>query len=135
MAQENVEAFNRATAAFDRQDFESMLEELDAAVEWYDAVPMLLGGEATVYRGHRGVRNLWRELDDVFEKRRVEYTEIRDLGDRVLAAGRLYARGKGSGAEVESPYCIVCDFQNGKAIRVRTFLDADEALEAAGLRE
>ena len=135
MSQENVEAFNRAVDAFDRQDFEAMLEELDAAVEWYDAAPMLLGGEATVYRGHEGVRDLWRDLDDVFEARRVEYTEIRDLGGRVLATGRLHARGKGSGAEVESPYGIVCDFENGKAIRVRTFLDADKALEAAGLSE
>ena len=72
MSQENVEAFNRAVDAFDRQDFEAMLEELDAAVEWYDAVPMMLGGKATVYRGHEGVRDLWRDLDDVFEERRVE---------------------------------------------------------------
>ncbi len=135
MSQENVEAFNRAVDAFDRQDFEAMLEELDAAVEWYDAVPMLLGGEATVYRGHEGVRNLWLDLDDAFEERGVEFPEIRNLGDRVLATGRLHARGKGSGAEVESPYAIVCDFENGKAIRIRTFLDADEALEAAGLSE
>jgi ketosteroid isomerase-like protein len=135
MSQESLEAFNRAVEAFDRQDFEALLEELGAAVEWYDAAPMLLGGEATVYRGQEGVRNLWRDLDDVFEERRVEYTEVRDLGDRVLATGRLHARGKRSGAEVESPYGIVCDFENGKAIRVRTFLDADETLEAAGLSE
>ena len=88
-----------------------------------------------MYRGHEGVRDLWRDLDDAFEARRVEYTEIRELGGRVLATGRLHARGKGSGAEVESPYGIVCDFENGKAIRVRTFLDADKALEAAGLSE
>ena len=29
MSQANVEAFNRAVDAFDRQDFEGMLEELD----------------------------------------------------------------------------------------------------------
>jgi ketosteroid isomerase-like protein len=135
MSQANVEAFNRAVDAYDRQDFEAMLEELDAAVEWHDAVPMMLGGKATVYRGHEGVRDLWRDLEDAFEERRVAFPEIRDLGDRVLAAGRLHARGKGSGAEAESPYCVICDFENGKAIRVRTYLDAAEALEAAGLSE
>ena len=70
---EHVEAFNRAVHAFDRQDFEAMLEELDAAVEWHDAVPMTLGGKATVYRGHEGVRDLWRDLYDIFEERRVEF--------------------------------------------------------------
>ncbi len=96
MSRENVEVFNRAVDAFDRQDFEAMLGALDAAVEWHDAVPMMLGGRATVYRGHEGVRDLWRDLDDVFEERRVGFAEIRDLGDRVLATGRLHARGKGA---------------------------------------
>jgi ketosteroid isomerase-like protein len=135
MSQENAETFKRAVDAFDRQDFEAMLEELDAAVEWYDAVPMMLGGKATVYRGHEGVRDLWRDLDDVFEERRVEFADVREVGDRVLATGRLYARGKGSGAEAESPYCVVCGFEKGKVIRVRTYLDPKEALEAAGLSE
>jgi len=135
MSQENVESFNRAVDAFDRQDFEAMLEELDAAVEWYDAVPMMLGGKTTVYRGHDGVRDLWRDLDDVWEERRVEFAEIREVGDRVLATGRLYARGKGNGAATESPYCVVCGFEKDKVIRVQTYLDADEALEAAGLSE
>ena len=135
MSQENGETFNRAVDAFDRQDFEAMLEELDAAVEWYDAVPMMLGGKATVYRGHEGVRALWRDLDDAFEERRVEFAEIRDLGDRILATGRLHIRGKGSGAEAESPYCVICDFENGKVTGIRTYLDTAKALEAAGLRE
>jgi hypothetical protein len=117
MSRENVEVFNRAVDAFDRQDFEAMLEELDVAVEWYDAVPMMLGGKATMYRGHEGVRDLWRDLDDVFAERRVEFAEIRELGDRVLATGRLNARGKGSGAEAESPYCVVCDFEKDKVTR------------------
>jgi ketosteroid isomerase-like protein len=135
MSQENVETFKRAVDAFDRQDFEAMLEELDAAVEWYDAVPMMIGGKAVVYRGHEGVRDLWRDLDDVFEERRVEFAEVREVGNRVFASGRLYARGKGSGAEAESPYCVVCGFEKDKVIRVRTFLDPKEALEAAGLSE
>ncbi len=37
--------------------------------------------------------------------------------------------------EMESPYGVVADFANGKATRVRTYLDVGEALEAAGQRE
>jgi ketosteroid isomerase-like protein len=134
MSRENVEAVKRATEASNRRDLEAVVEELDAAVEWYDAAPMMLGGKATVYRGHEGARDLLRELDDVLDEIHVEYTEIRDLDDRVVAIGRIRTRGKGSGAETEAPYGIVFDFDNGKAIRIRTYVGGD-ALEVAGLRE
>jgi ketosteroid isomerase-like protein len=94
---------------------------------------MLLGGEATVYRGHEGFRDLLRELWGVLDETQVEFTEIRDLGDRVVATGELRTRGRASGVQTESPYGVVSDFANGRVIRVRTFLDAGEALEAAGL--
>ena len=64
-----------------------------------------------------------------------EVTEVRELGERVVAIGRLRMRGKESGAETASPMGFVADFKDGKAILVRTYLDATEALEAAGLRE
>ena len=36
-----------------------------------------------------------------------------DLGDRILAIGRLNARGRGSGAVTESPFCTVADVKSG----------------------
>jgi uncharacterized protein len=135
MSRENVEAFKRATEVGNRRDVEAILEELDPEVEWHPGMPAVLRGETTVYRGHEGVRELWRDLFEAFAEIHVEYAEIRDLGDRVLAIGRFRNRGKGSGAEVESPLAYLVEFKNGKAIRVRTYLDPKEALEAAGLRE
>jgi ketosteroid isomerase-like protein len=88
-----------------------------------------------VYRGHGGVRDWFRELDEVVDEIHVEYTDIRDLGDRVIAIGRIRARGRGSGVVTESPLATVSDTRNGKSVRVRSYLDPDEALEAAGLSE
>ena len=135
MSQENVEAFKRAAKAGNRRDFEAMLEEFDPEVEWHPGLAALLGGETTVYRGHEGVRELVRDLNESFAEFDLKYSEIRDLGDRLLAIGRLRARGKASGAVTESPFCYVGEFRNGKVIGVRTFLDPKQALEAAGLRE
>jgi ketosteroid isomerase-like protein len=135
MSQGNVDALKRGTQAFNRRDIEALLEEVDAEVEWRAALPVTLGGEATVSRGHEGVREMFRGLYEVFDGIRVEYLEFRDLGDRVLAIGRLRTRGKSSGAETESPYIAVADLKNGKAVRFSTYLDLNEALEAAGLRE
>ncbi len=135
MSRENVETFRRAMDAYDRRDVEALLEELDPEVEWHSALSILLSGKATVYRGHAGVREWFRELDQVVDEIHVEYTDIRDLGDRVIAIGRIRTRGRGSGAVTESPIGVVSDTRNGKSVRVRSYLDPAEALEAAGLQE
>ena len=112
-----------------------MLQDLDPAVEWRPALPLILG-EATVYHGHEGAREWLRSLYEVADEAVVEYSEIRDLGDRVLGIGHMRIRGRGSGAETDSPFAHLTDFgQDGKAIRMWTYLDPDEALEAAGLSE
>jgi ketosteroid isomerase-like protein len=76
-----------------------------------------------------------RDLYEAFSEFRVEFSDIRDLGDRVVATGRWITRGGESGAEVTSPLASLVDFENGKAIRVRSYLDPEEAFEAAGVRE
>jgi hypothetical protein len=69
----------------------------------------------------------------------VEVSEIRDLGNTVRAIGRDRIRGKESRVEIESPFCVLTESKGTKgkgtrAIRIRTYLDPKEALEAAGLR-
>jgi ketosteroid isomerase-like protein len=135
MSQENLDTFSRGTDAFNRRDFDAWLAELDPEVEWQSALPILLTAGGGVYRGHEDLREMLREIGDTLDELTVEYSEIRDLGDRVLAIGQLHTRGNLSGAATESPFAVVSDFKNGKTIRVRTYLDPQEALEAAGLQE
>jgi len=135
MSEENVEIFRSALEAFGRRDVEALLTDLDPDVEWQSALPALLGGSSTVYRGHQGVRDLIRENDEVLDEYRVEVTEIRDLGDRIFGIGAVRTRGKGSGVETDSPWFISVEIKDGKAVRIRTDLDRSEALEAAGLSE
>jgi ketosteroid isomerase-like protein len=116
MSHENVEQTYRGLDAYNRRDVEALLATVDPEVEWSTAFPVLLGG-------------------DVLDEIHVEYSEVRDLGDRVVAIGRIRTRGKGSGAVTESPFAAVTDVKNGKGVRVRTYLDPQEALEAAGLSE
>ena len=135
MSQENVEIFKRAIDAYNRRDVEALLETLDPEVEWHSALMIPLGGKAAVYRGHEGIRKLFRDLDEVLDEWQAEFPQIRDLGDWVVAIGCVRTRGRGSGAETESPLASVSAIKNGKAVEVRTYLDPQEALKAAGLRE
>ena len=135
MARNNVEAFRRGLEAGNRGDVETLLEELDPGVEWHSALHALIGGGQTVFRGHDGVRRMIRDLNDAFTDFNVDITEIRDLGDGLLAIGRTRARGKASGAATETPIAYVTKIKNGKTVSIRGYLEPEEALEAAGLRD
>ena len=135
MSQENVELVKRFVDAYNRRDVEAMLNDLDPEIEWHSGILTALGRDAAVYRGHDGFRQGLRDIYEALGETQIEYSEIRDLGSRTLAIGRFRARGRGSGAEIDSPNASVADFKNGKAVRIRTYFDREEALEAAGLRE
>jgi uncharacterized protein len=135
MSQETVEAFKRGLEAGNRGDVETLLEELDPDVEWHSALHALLGGGATVFRGHDGVREMLGDLNGAFDEIHIEISEIRDLGDGLVVIGRTRARGKASGADVETPIGFVTEVKNGKTISIRGYLDPKEALAAAGLRQ
>jgi|SRR5687768_13376023 len=136
MSQENVESFQRAVEAYNRRDFEAVLEFLDPEIEWHPGIQAMLGGEGAVYRGHAEVRELFRDVTEVFDTFDIALSDIRDLGeDRVVATGHLRTRGSGSEAKTESPVGFVVDGRNGKAILIRTYLDPNDALKAVGLRE
>jgi ketosteroid isomerase-like protein len=136
MSEENVETCQRSVDLFNRRDLEAWLEDLDPEVEFHLALMAMFGGTATVFRGHEGARKYLRDLDEVFaEFQIVEISEIRDVGERVVAVGQLHGRGRESGAEVESPIGYVVEFNNGKIIRVDDFFDPKDAFVAAGLSE
>lgn len=135
MSAENLETFGPGVDAYNRRDVEGVLALLDPDVEWRDIFQVMLGGQATTVRGHEGVREMMRDQDEVFDSFHTEYSDVHDLGDRLVAVGIIRTRGKGSGVETESPVGAVVDFKNGKVIRVRTFLDPDAALRVAGLSE
>src|SRR5687767_13594744 len=135
MSQENVTALQRAVEAATRRNLDALLKYLDPQVEWHSAILAPLRGDATVYRGHDGIPLMFQDFYDVFEAIDVDISKTHDLGDRVVAIGRIRTRGKESGAETESPWAYVAEFKNGKAIRIRTYLEPKEALKAAGLSE
>ncbi len=130
MSRAHLEALDRGLAAYDSRDVEALLPELHADIEWYSALGEGMAGEETVYRGHDGVRELFKEVDRAFAEFRVGVYEFQDFGDCILADGWMRARGRASGVETESPVSFVADFRDGKAVRFRSFLDRRDALEA-----
>ena len=75
------------------------------------------------------------ELYEALAEIHLGYSEIRDLGDRIVGIGHIRTRGRQSGVVTEIAFGTVTDMKNGKANRIWTYLDPQEALEAAGLSE
>ena len=79
-----------------------------------------------MHRGHEGVREAFQAYSDTMASCRYEFSEFRDLGDRVVAIGRLRTAG-GRAASRPSPRSPTsCDFKDGKVIRPHSFQDADD---------
>ena len=136
MSQENVETVQRAVEAWNADDLDAFLAELDADVEWHPAIQPGLEGKATTYRGHDGARKVWREdRGEAWERLTNRPQEFRDLGESVLALGHIDLTARATGIEFSQEVGEVFDLRAGKIVRIRDFLTHAEAIEAAGLRE
>ncbi len=133
MSQRNVEICKRAFKALERFDVEAALEHVDPEVVFQSAI--VSGASGNTFRGHDGLRQWAAESDAAFAELRTVPEEFRDLGDDVLILGRIFARGRESGVPLESAAAFLCSLRDGRVVSVRGFLDREEALEAAGLRE
>jgi len=133
MSQETVELARQVMDALSRRDLESLIAFADPEVEWHSFFAAL--GEEGVYRGHDGTRRYMSDLNDAWEIVRADVDDGVGAGDVAVLVGRIHYRGKGSGAETESPAGWMLKFRNGKMLRLRAFRDPEQSLEAAGLRE
>ena len=134
MSRENVQTVQRAVDAWNADDLDAFLSELDTDVEWHPAIEPGLEGKATIYRGPEGARTIWRQdRGDAWERLTNRPQELRDLGDSVLALGHLELTARTTGIEFRQEVGEVFDLRAGKIVRIRDFLTHAEALEAAGL--
>jgi ketosteroid isomerase-like protein len=133
MSQTNVEVVKVLMNAVNRRDIDTFAGLTTADFEWFPVFAARVEGD--VYRGRQGIETFLGEVDQTWEEFRPVPEQYRDLGDRVLALGRLKTRGRASGVPSESPWGGVYDFRDGKISRIRTYLDHGEALRAAGLSE
>ncbi len=136
MSQENVETVQRAVEAWNADDPEAFLAELDVDVEWHPAIEPGLEVRATTYRGHDDAQKIWGEnRGGAWERLTNRPQEFRDFGESVLALGHLELTARTTGIEFSQEVGEVFDLRAGKIVRIRDFLTHAEALEAAGLSE
>ena len=127
-----MELAREAYEAFNRGDLERVLRLSDPEVEVYDPPEM---PDSAIHRGHEAVMCDWERTFDSFDEFSVEVEAYRDLGDELLVFVHYRGRGRGSGVPVELSMAHLLTIRNGKFVRMRQFLDREQALEAADLSE
>jgi ketosteroid isomerase-like protein len=131
---QNVEAIRRGYEAWNQNDMERALRDLDPDIEWRPRLGAA-GVRATLYRGHEGVLDYKREIEEALGPVEVDVRSIEDLNDHVLAHIRARGRGSASGVRVEAEGFHLWTMHGGRAVAFTTYERRDEALQAAGLRE
>ena len=134
MSQENVEIVEGWARAWNRGDRDGWLAPTHSGVEWSSAIQRQVEGAEGIYKGQAEVGRFWDEWRALWNVH-IDVSEVRDLGDSVLAFAEFRAKGKGSGAEVEQSIGYLFEFEDGLIRRAIAYLTPEEALEAAGLRE
>ena len=136
MSEENVEAVRRGVQAWNADDLDAFLAELDPEVEWHPSIEPALEGGKTAYRGLDGARKAWDDYrGGAWERLTMRIQEIRDLGESVLVLGQADLTARTTGLEFTEEVGSLMTFRGGKVITSQDFLSHAEALEAAGLRE
>jgi ketosteroid isomerase-like protein len=131
MSQENVELVRDIVSRWNAGE-RTFADEIHP-----DAVILSRGlMEGRLLRGREGARRLFREIDEQFDRWRIDTEEWRDAGDHVVVLGRAHMHGRESGITFEQPVGWLFEIRDGQVFRFETFLDKPaDALEAAGLSE
>ena len=130
MSTENVQLIRRLVEAFNDRDIDSVVQDMQPDVELH---PLRAQLERKAYRGHDGVREMLADFDQDWEYIQVDAEEFRDADDEVVVLGRLRARGRASGIDLDVPMGFVWTLRDGKVVRIRSFSEQADALRAAGL--
>lgn len=130
MSRENVAAAKRIYEARNRGDVEAVVAEFAPDATWQPHLATL-GGRPI--RGHAEMRRYLASLQEDWVGFRHEPVEFHDAGDQVVAFLHTFARGRGSGVDVEVPVAHLLSFADGKCLGYVSYHDRAEAMRVAGL--
>ena len=128
----NVELVRRVYEAFSERDMQGMIELFRADAEFFPPVTASMVERAEPYRGHEGLHRYFEDVARVWVQLDIIPHDYRDLGDRVLVFGRVYARGEG-GYISDSPAAWLWRIEEDLIVWGHVYTSRAEALQAAGL--
>jgi ketosteroid isomerase-like protein len=130
MSQENVAIVRAGIEAFNRRDWDAVLEHAapDFALDMLRAIGPEQRGFYTVDQ----LRSFLEDLGGPFESHRLEAEEFIEAGDLVIVPTTAHVRGR-DGIEVSARTATVYTIRDGAIVRMCMYQELHEALAAAGV--
>jgi ketosteroid isomerase-like protein len=131
MSQENVERTRRLVELFHAREVEAFIAYCDPGVDWHTEFEAIDGGG---YHGHDGVREFFRDFDDIWgAEMRLETEAYFDLGEHTLVFHIARARGSNSGVETVMSVGHVVRWRDGLIVHFKGYTPREEAVSALGV--
>jgi ketosteroid isomerase-like protein len=124
-----IELAAQGVDAWNRRDLDWLRRNATADFEFVPAVAATVEGGSV--KGPEGLARFFEAMDESWESFRIEVEEFRLIGDQVVGRGRVLAKGRGSGVELDQPLGSLLSFEGDKIARLQSYLDPEEALAAA----
>jgi ketosteroid isomerase-like protein len=131
MSQENLEIVKAAIDAYNREDWDALV---DAAAPGFELDFSRAVGPWHGVFGRDQFRRVLSDISGAWESLRVEPHEFIEVGDVVVVPWTTYATGR-DGIELTSSVTNVWTIRGGAIDRVTMYQERQDALEAVGLSE
>jgi ketosteroid isomerase-like protein len=129
MSDAKLELARAGLDAWNRRDVDWLRDNATTDFEFVPAVAATVEGGSV--KGAEGLAHFFQQMDESWETFRLEPMDFRLVGEVVLGDGRVIAKGRGSGLELDQPISSITHFRDGKLSRLQSYLDPEEALAAA----
>jgi ketosteroid isomerase-like protein len=120
----NVALVEAVFDAYNRRDVSRLCELMTEQVDLQPPVSWLTGH---AYRGHQGIAEWLRDLEESFSFAEITPLELTDLGDRVLALTRFDVEGHESRVSFPSDLGLVLGIERGRVSSWIGFMSHAEA--------
>jgi ketosteroid isomerase-like protein len=126
-----IDVFRAATHAVVAGDLDEALNYLDEEVTM--DMTRSRGPMQGTYEGKSGARQYWEDMLGAWQPIDWELEVVgRPDPDTVVVESKPYARGQGSGIELQGRGGLIVKTRAGKLVAITLFQSPEEALEAAG---
>jgi ketosteroid isomerase-like protein len=117
-------------AALNDRDLSRLVEHMHDEVEFV-SVTAQLEGRGGIFRGHDGMREYVRLVDQHWNRASWQLLRTEDAGeDRIVTTVLFTAEGAGSNVSVAHEIALVFTVADGKARRIEAFLSPEAARAA-----
>jgi ketosteroid isomerase-like protein len=111
-------------------DMRALIDLLDEDVEWDNTKPNVPADHMGIHRGKAAVQWIIESWVGTWEDYAFEIEELIDKGEHIVLAVHEYGRGRASGIPLDSRYCLVWSFRDGRIVHGASFDTIDDALAA-----